>query len=43
MTIPLPTRGALVRQIAIDGRTGALWVAYGASPGIPPKIARLLR
>lgn len=37
----LPTRGALVRHIDIDVRTGDVWAAYGASPGIPAKIARL--
>ena len=39
---PLPSRGALVRHLAIDPRTRDLWIAYGASPGrIPAKIARL--
>ena len=37
---PLPTRGALVRHIAI-GPDGSVWAAYGASPGIPNRIARL--
>lgn len=39
---PLPSRGALVRHLAIDPRSRDLWIAYGASPGrIPAKIARL--
>ena len=37
----LPTPGALIRHIAIDPRNGDLWAAYGASPGVPPKIVRL--
>jgi streptogramin lyase len=41
-TIPLPSRGALVRHLDVDARTGDLWVAYGASPGtIPAKVARI--
>lgn len=38
---PLPTNGALVRHLAIDPRTHDVWAAYGASPGIPARIARL--
>jgi streptogramin lyase len=37
----LPSRGALVRHLAIDPRTRAVWAAYGASPGIPAKVARI--
>lgn len=37
---PLPVRGALVRHLAI-GADGSVWAAYGASPGIPNRIARL--
>jgi streptogramin lyase len=37
----LPTSGALVRHIAIDPRTRDVWLAYGASPGIPARVARL--
>jgi hypothetical protein len=41
-TIPLPSRGALVRHMDIDPRTGDVWVAYGASPGqIPATVARV--
>jgi streptogramin lyase len=41
-TYPLPSRGAIVRHLAIDPRTHDLWIAYGASPGrIPAKVARL--
>jgi virginiamycin B lyase len=38
---PLPSPGALIRHIAVDARNGDLWAAYGASPGVPPKIIRL--
>jgi virginiamycin B lyase len=38
---PLPSRGALVRHLAIDPRTREVWAAYGASPGIPARIARV--
>jgi streptogramin lyase len=40
---PLPTRGAMVRHLAVDPRTGDVWVAYGASPGPAAKVARLSR
>jgi virginiamycin B lyase len=39
-TWPLPTHGALVRHIAV-APNGDVWAAYGASPGIPGKVARL--
>lgn len=38
---PLPTRGALIRHIDVDEERGEVWAAYGASPGIPSKVARL--
>jgi streptogramin lyase len=38
---PLPCHGALVRHIAIDPKSGAVWLAYGASPGIAARIARV--
>jgi streptogramin lyase len=38
---PLPTRGAVIRHMVVDPRNGDLWLAYGASPGIPARIARL--
>lgn len=38
---PLPTAGALVRHIDIDEERGEVWAAYGASPGIPSRVARL--
>lgn len=38
---PLPSRGALVRHLAIDPRTRDVWLAYGASPGPAARIARL--
>jgi streptogramin lyase len=37
----LSATGALVRHMAIDERTGDVWLAYGASPGIPSRVARL--
>ena len=37
----LPTRGVLIRHMDVDSRTGDLWMAYGASPGIPAKITRV--
>ncbi len=37
----LPTRGVLIRDMDLDTHTGDLWVAYGASPGIAAKIARV--
>lgn len=37
----LPTRGALVRHLAVDSKSHELWVAYGQSPGIPARIARI--
>lgn len=39
--IPLPSRGAFVRHLAIDPRTRDLWAAYGASPGIAARVARV--
>ena len=41
VTHPLPTPGAMVRHLAIDPRNGDLWIAYGASPGVPARIASL--
>jgi len=39
---PLPSRGALVRHMAIDPRTHDVWLAYGASPAaIPARVARV--
>ena len=37
----LPTRGAVIRHLVIDPRNGDVWLAYGGSPGIPARIARL--
>ncbi|MGE5927788.1 MAG: hypothetical protein ACM357_10570 [Gemmatimonadota bacterium] len=43
-TFPLPTPGSVVRHIAIDRRTGDVWLAYGESPGkAPARIARFRR
>jgi streptogramin lyase len=41
-TLPLPSRGALVRHLAVDHKHGAVWLAYGASPGIPARVARVV-
>lgn len=41
--IPLPTPGAMVRHLAVDSKSGDLWIAYGASPGIAARVARLRR
>jgi streptogramin lyase len=38
----LPSRGALIRHLAIDSTSGAVWAAYGAVPGIPARIARVV-
>ena len=38
---PLPSRGAVIRHMVVDPRNGDLWLAYGASPGIAARIARL--
>ena len=37
----LPSRGAVIRHMVVDPRNGDVWLAYGASPGIPARIARL--
>lgn len=41
LAYPLPSVGALVRHIDIDERTGEVWLAYGAVPGIAARIARI--
>jgi streptogramin lyase len=38
---PLPTAGAVIRHLVVDPRNGDVWLAYGASPGISARIARL--
>jgi streptogramin lyase len=43
ITHPLPTPGAMVRHLAVDAKSGDLWIAYGASPGIAARVARLKR
>jgi streptogramin lyase len=40
-TYDLPSRGAMVRHMVVDPRSGDLWLAYGASPGIASRVARL--
>jgi streptogramin lyase len=41
-TYRVPSRGALVRHMAIDSRTGDVWLAYGASPGpLSSRVARV--
>jgi len=39
--IALPSRGALVRHMTFDPRSGDAWLAYGASPGIAARVARV--
>jgi virginiamycin B lyase len=39
----LPSRGALIRHLAFNRRGDEVWAAYGASPGIPARIARVRR
>jgi hypothetical protein len=31
-----------VRHLAVDPKGGAVWLAYGASPGIPARVARVV-
>jgi len=38
---PLPSRGAVIRHLVIDPRNRDVWLAYGGSPGIAARIARL--
>ena len=38
---PLPTRSALIRHMELDPKREAAWVAYGNSPAVAPKIARI--
>jgi streptogramin lyase len=40
-TYDLPSRGAMVRHLAFDRRNGDVWAAYGASPGIAARVARI--
>lgn len=40
-TYPLPSHGALVRHMAIDPKNGEVWLAYGESPGMAARIARV--
>ena len=39
----LPSRGALIRHLAVDPQSRAVWAAYGAAVGIPARIARVHR
>jgi streptogramin lyase len=34
-------RGAMVRHMAFDPRSNDVWLAYGESPGMPARVARL--
>lgn len=38
---PMPTRDALIRHLVVDEARGEIWAAYGAFPGIPPRIVRI--
>jgi virginiamycin B lyase len=40
-THALPSEGAMIRHMAIHPGTGDVWLAYGASPGIAARIARI--
>lgn len=33
--------GALIRHIDLNPSDGAVWAAFGASPGVAPKIVRV--
>jgi len=39
-TYPL-ARGAVIRHLVFDPRTNDVWLAFGGSPGIPARVARL--
>jgi virginiamycin B lyase len=39
----LPSRGALIRHLAFNRNGDEVWAAYGASPGIAARIARVRR
>ncbi len=38
---PMPTSDALIRHLVVDEERGEIWAAYGAFPGIPPRIVRI--
>lgn len=38
---PMPTSDALIRHLVVDEERGEVWAAYGAFPGIAPRIVRL--
>ncbi|MFW6088739.1 MAG: hypothetical protein ACODAB_03230 [Gemmatimonadota bacterium] len=38
---PMPTRDALIRHLVVDEERGEVWAAYGAFPGIAPRIVRI--
>lgn len=38
---PMPTSDALIRHLAVDEVRGEVWAAYGAFPGIAPRIVRI--
>jgi virginiamycin B lyase len=38
---PMPTEGALIRHLVVEEARGEVWAAYGAFPGIPPRIVRI--
>ncbi len=40
-TVPLPSHGVIVRHMAIDPRRGDVWLAYGESPGMAARVARV--
>lgn len=38
---PMPTADALIRHLVVDEERGDVWAAYGAFPGIEPRIVRI--
>lgn len=38
---PMPTSDALIRHLVVDEERGEVWAAYGAYPGIAPRIVRI--
>lgn len=40
-TYALPDTGAIIRHLTVEPRSGDVWLAYGASPGIAARVVRL--
>ncbi|HUF10561.1 MAG TPA: hypothetical protein VMO47_14670 [Rhodothermales bacterium] len=41
-TYNLPSPRSLIRHMAVDRETDGVWVAYGNSPSVTPKVARIV-